>query len=39
MRKEEKCSLCNELAKIKYLPMDEWKIDGKNFRILSWKAC
>jgi len=28
MRKEEKCNLCNELVKIKYIPMDEWKIDG-----------
>ena len=28
MGKEEKCNLCNELVKIKYMPMDEWKIDG-----------
>ncbi len=28
MKKEEKCNLCNELAKIKYIPMDEWKIEG-----------
>jgi len=28
MGKEEKCNLCNELVKIKYNPMDEWKIDG-----------
>ncbi len=28
MGKEEKCILCNELVKIKYIPMDEWKING-----------
>jgi len=27
MGKEEKCNLCNELVKIKYIPMDEWKIN------------
>lgn len=29
MKKEEKCILCNNLLEVKYIPMKEWKIDGK----------
>jgi len=28
LKKDEKCSLCNNLLKIKYIPMKEWKISG-----------
>jgi hypothetical protein len=26
--KEEKCNLCHESVEIKYVPMDEWNIEG-----------
>ncbi|MGI0064063.1 MAG: hypothetical protein ACREAJ_00570 [Nitrosopumilaceae archaeon] len=28
MKKEEKCILCNNSLETKYIPMEEWKIDG-----------
>jgi hypothetical protein len=28
LKKEENCVLCKAPAKIKYFPMDEWKIEG-----------
>ena len=28
MKSKENCSLCNEAIQIKYVPMEDWKIDG-----------
>jgi hypothetical protein len=28
LKKEEKCILCNNSLETKYIPMEEWKIDG-----------
>jgi len=48
MKSDDKCVLCNVIIKTNYVPMKQWKIEGKifgkcypkkNFRILSRWTC